>query len=213
MTQEERAKSMGRAIFENLPQFQPGTISHDDYVRMEHDRMDGKVSNAVAWVHDHGLHDAEELRSLLLTVGRIPAVLLFFELGQLGLLPDDALVLVGEVWQMAEFPMRMADPDEWLWLFEEAGYHVDGVPAAKPLGTVTTLYRGAPAEHRLGMSWTGSREVAEWFATRNRESYRMDAQVWCAQVEGWRFLYRTNERKEDEYVIDTVGLEPSPMPE
>lgn len=101
----------------------------------------------VDWVQAHGLTDKDETLSLLVTVGRVPAVNVFMQLFELDLLPDDAAGLVGDVWSMAEYPSRMLDSWEWERLFDWSGYRHDGEPASRPKAPLT-LHRGAPVEYR-----------------------------------------------------------------
>ena len=71
-------------------------------------------------------------------------------------------------WTCAEYPLQCIEDCDWIEMFEWVGYHGNGQRLKRPEGTVR-LYRGTTIEHAPllpGMSWTTSRETAEWFATR-----------------------------------------------
>ncbi|MCW2899516.1 MAG: hypothetical protein JWO67_1781, partial [Streptosporangiaceae bacterium] len=76
---------------------------------------------------------------------------------------DTVTALIGGIWSGAEFPDRHLDRDEWRWLFDVAGFTVDGKPADRPDRPVL-LYRGSVPERRTDWSWTTDRTVAERFA-------------------------------------------------
>ena len=111
---------------------------------------------------------------------------------------------------MAEFPYRMLDLWQWEELFRWSGYRHDG-RLVKPPKAALTLYRGATDDYRDGMSWTSSLEMAEWFVIRNRDVFGFEARVWAATFEPYRLLCRIDDRKEDEYVVDTSGLDIRPL--
>ncbi|MFG3266871.1 hypothetical protein [Streptomyces bobili] len=55
--------------------------------------------------------------------------------------------LIGDVWSSAEFPDRHHDRDTWRWMFDTAGFTVDGKRAPRPTEPMT-LYRGSVPERR-----------------------------------------------------------------
>lgn len=207
MTNERdlRLDSMAEHVFQDVPKLTAGAMTQEQSVEQHLAAQDAKVAGAVEWVQAHGLTDKDETLSLLVTVGRVPAVNVFMQLFELDLLPDDAAGLVGDVWSMAEYPSRMLDSWEWEQLFDWSGYRHDGEPASRPKAPLT-LYRGAPVEYRECMSWTGSRDVAEWFNTRNRDMYGLDSRVWVATVDPWYLLASVGGRQEAEYVVSVDGL-------
>lgn len=71
---------------------------------------------------------------------------------------DDLCGLVVEAWSGAEFPEAQLGRRRWVELFRRADY-------PRPSRSLT-LYRGAVAAQRGGMSWTADPEMARWFATR-----------------------------------------------
>ena len=204
-----RLNSMHAAILGALPQHKEGAFTMEEFLSIERAREEGKVEGALRWVRDSGLQDRDETLSLLLAVGRDSSAHVFVALFEEGLLPEGADALVGDVWSMAEFPCRMLELWQWEEMFQWSGYRHDGRPAERPADALT-LYRGAPARHRGGLAWTASREMAEWFATRNRDQFGWDAKVWTAAVEPWRLLAHIDDRREEEYVVDTVDLDIRP---
>jgi hypothetical protein len=116
-----------------------------------------------------------------------------------------AAVVVASAWSAAEHPQDALHEDEWRYLFEFAGYTVDGVPAPRPTAPVQ-VYRGADEAHRLGWSWTDDRKLAAWFARRWSAG-----QVWTLFAPPYRLLARISDQRpgESEFVVDTTGLDPT----
>lgn len=111
--------------------------------------------------------------------------------------------LIGGIWSGAEFPDRLIDHDDWRYLFQVAGYTVDGVRQLRPTEP-RTLYRGAVPERRTDWSWTWNRDVAERFAAGIRG--RATGVVWRCTVPPAHMLAVNTGREEDEIVVDTRGL-------
>ncbi|WP_370499757.1 hypothetical protein NWT09_22095 [Mycolicibacterium sp. jd] len=113
--------------------------------------------------------------------------------------------IVAEVWCMAEFPAQLLDADDWVMLFEEAGYTEDGKRARRPRKSVT-VYRGCSADRRFGMSWTTDLERARWFA--DRDLGQGIGGVYQAEIApGFLLAYiHEDHRQEAEYVIDPTAL-------
>jgi hypothetical protein len=119
---------------------------------------------------------------------------------------------INDAWCDAEYPLRCLPASSWWELMELAGVErgrtwldkgkVRTIRHKLPL----TLYRGATEEHRAGWSWTSSLAMAQSFATGGLRG-RAQGQVWTAQVEPTRLLARISGRDEDEYLVDTDGLE------
>jgi hypothetical protein len=112
--------------------------------------------------------------------------------------------LIGDVWSSAEFPDRHLDHDTWRWLFDIAGFTVDGKKAPRPTEPLT-LYRGAVPERRTDWSWTRDIEVAEKFAAGS--AGRPPSRVWVCTVPPEHMLAVNTLREEDEVVVDTRGLQ------
>jgi hypothetical protein len=117
---------------------------------------------------------------------------------------DTVTALVGGIWSSAEFPDRYLDHGTWRWLFDVAGFTVDGKAAARPAEPVT-LYRGAVPERRTEWSWSRDRAVAERFAAGLRG--RGTGRLWVCEVPPESMLAVNTERDEDEVVVDTRGLQ------
>lgn len=108
------------------------------------------------------------------------------------------------------FPTLRAPMPTLRWLFEKADRtrlrEANPLPGPGPF----TLYRGVSGPRRVrrvrGLSWTGSLEIARWFADRRALA---DPAVYRVIVTAGRVLAYTNDRAEDEYV---VALDPSDRP-
>ena len=111
--------------------------------------------------------------------------------------------LIGSVWSNAEFPDRYLERDEWRYLFDVAGYTVDGKPALRPTEPVE-LWRGSVPERRGDWSWTADRTVAERFANGMRG--RLPGRIYRVVAPPEALLCCNTERGEAEYVVDTTGL-------
>lgn len=104
---------------------------------------------------------------------------------------------------------RCAVPTEsWRELFAACAYTHDFAVARRPRRwRPYTLYRGATAENRHGLSWTGDIEQARYFA-RHRQAPGADARVWRCRVPADRVLARIVAMSwEDEYVADVRGFD------
>ncbi len=112
--------------------------------------------------------------------------------------------LVGPIWSSAEYPDRELDHNTWRWIFDVAGFTIDGKPAERPAEPLT-LYRGAVPERRTDWSWTRTRAVAERFAAGLRG--RGTGRLWVCTVPPESMLAVNTERDEDEVVVDTRGLQ------
>lgn len=111
--------------------------------------------------------------------------------------------LVGSVWSSAEYPDRELDHDTWRWLFDIAGFTVDGKRAQRPTEPMT-LFRGSVPERRTDWSWSRTRAVAELFAAGPRG--RGKGRLWVCEVPPESMLAVNTGRDEDEVVVDTRGL-------
>lgn len=155
---------------------------------------------------------AEEFFLLSSRVGRNASPALLWELWVRRKLETDAVAeAVGDAWTGAEYPTHALadfageDPGHgrgmWLELFSDAGFNIDGRPATPPRDPLV-LYRGAPEEHRLGLSWTSDLTQARWFADRWRLTTGDPAPVWRFTAPPERVLAIFREaRQEAEYVV------------
>ncbi|UUV32345.1 hypothetical protein NQK81_02505 [Amycolatopsis roodepoortensis] len=116
---------------------------------------------------------------------------------------------VGLAWSNAERPDLALPRDRWRTLFAAAGYTDDGPRVPRPTQPLR-LYRGSVADRRADWSWTDSRDVARTYAAGGFGD-RLPGAIWTAMVEPARVLARNTDREESEYVIDTEGLQISPV--
>jgi hypothetical protein len=116
---------------------------------------------------------------------------------------ETVTALIGGIWSAAEFPDRYLDHDTWRWLFDVAGFTVDGAPAARPDEPVL-LYRGTVPERRTDWSWSTERAVAERFAAGS--GGRPPGRVYLVLAPPEALLCANNGRDEAEFVVDTRGL-------
>ncbi|ODR07319.1 hypothetical protein BHQ21_09595 [Mycobacterium sherrisii] len=121
-------------------------------------------------------------------------------------LPSDQLVkALSDSWVMCEFPEQFMPRRKWLPIFRTVGYHDGASPDEPPEQMV--LWRGGVKKTR--MSWTASRERAEWFQHRF-DHLGPPGKLWTVTVGPDRLLahYHQDCREEDEYVIDPTELRP-----
>lgn len=137
-------------------------------------------------------------------VGRNNEPALLHDLYWSKLIPDGLLpAVVSSAWTAAEYPRRLLSASMWVHLFREAGFTVDGKPAAAP-SEPWTLYRGATTKHKC-MAWTTSLEIAETFAYGGLRGRRR-GRVYTATVQPEHVLAVIGEREEHEVVVDPAGL-------
>jgi hypothetical protein len=147
----------------------------------------------------------EELSRLIGLAGRVNGPDFLAEALVDGKVTNDTVTaLVGEVWSSAEYPDRELDHDTWRWLFDVAGFTVEGQPAARPTEPMT-LYRGSVPERRTDWSWSRDRSVAERFAAGVRG--RAPGRLWVCSAPPAHMLAINTGRDEDEVVVDTRGLQ------
>ena len=122
--------------------------------------------------------------------------------------PDALAPAIEDAWTSGEWPLDVADVDEWLVLFEEVGVinNVLGDETARPR-EAKTLYRGATPDMAARMSWTDRLETAQWFA--DRFGGVLGRKVWTAHVDPSRLLAHFHDEdnpREWEWVVDPRGL-------
>jgi hypothetical protein len=111
--------------------------------------------------------------------------------------------LIGGIWSSAEYPNQDLDRDTWRWLFDVAGFTVDGKAAERPAKPVE-LWRGSVPERSSDWSWSTDREVAQRFADGGRG--RLPGHLYRLVAPPEALLCANTERGEAEYVVDTHGL-------
>lgn len=147
----------------------------------------------------------EELEWLIGLAGRTSGPTFLAEALSEDKITDETVAdLIGGVWSSAEFPDRHLDRDTWRWMFDTAGFTIDGKRAARPDGPMT-LYRGSVPERRADWSWTWTLDVAEKFAAGT--AGRPPSLVWVCTVPPANMLAINTGRAEDEVVVDTRGLQ------
>lgn len=129
--------------------------------------------------------------------------------------PEDIAAGVASAWTMCEWPEQAVDQDLWSMLYAyavedlvDSYLHDDDIRGRDDLPEQVTLWRGAIEDRRLGMSWTGDRKRAEWFAHRFDGMTDKVGKVYQVTVDRELILARFEEgRGEDEYVLDPVYLD------
>lgn len=108
------------------------------------------------------------------------------------------------VWRDAERPGQNYGKRAILRMFKHAGFVMDSdIVDYESLPPMLTVYRGAHAKHKAGLSWTLKRGKAEWFAKRfNLKGHS----VWKTTVDKRKILGWFERRGESEIVVDTRGL-------
>ncbi|MEU9044508.1 MULTISPECIES: hypothetical protein [unclassified Kitasatospora] len=112
---------------------------------------------------------------------------------------------IGHAWSAAEFPDRSLPRESWRQMFRAAGYTRDGVPAPLPPGPVE-LWRGSVPVRRRDWSWTATRAVAQRYAD-GAVAGRPPGRLYRVVAPTGALLSHSTSCNEDEYVIDTRGLQ------
>ncbi|MFJ9474735.1 hypothetical protein ACIRRI_06925 [Streptomyces mirabilis] len=117
---------------------------------------------------------------------------------------ETVTALIGGIWSGAEYPDRHLDRDTWRWLFDVAGFTIDGEPAERPTEPIL-LWRGTVPERRTDWSWTTDRTIAEGYAN-GTAARRPTGRLHVVLAPPEALLAANNGRSEAEYVVDTRGL-------
>jgi hypothetical protein len=120
------------------------------------------------------------------------------------LLPSDLPEAVADAWTMESAPEGRLHTDEWLELFDAAGF-VSDTPSTFAPTEPLRLYRGSSPARVTRMSWTSSPDVASAFAARHTAA-GFAATVFQATVPPENVLGFFNSRSESEFVINTDGI-------
>lgn len=124
--------------------------------------------------------------------------------GEAKITAETVTALIGGIWSGAEYPDRQLDHDTWRWLFNVAGFTVDGAPAPRPTEPIR-LWRGTVPARRTDWSWTTDRSIAEGYAN-GTAARRPTGRLYVLLAPPEALLAANNGRDEAEYVIDTRGL-------
>ncbi len=167
--------------------------------------LPGLYRDEAGYYRYDGTMDAETFSQACTSLNRNEGPALLYDLYPRSIDVAEHPEIVAEVWCMAEFPAQLLDADDWVMLFEEAGYTEDGKRARRPRKSVT-VYRGCSADRRFGMSWTTDLERARWFA--DRDLGQGIGGVYQAEIApGFLLAYiHEDHRQEAEYVIDPTAL-------
>ncbi|WP_435110024.1 hypothetical protein [Nocardiopsis synnemataformans] len=153
--------------------------------------------------------DSGLLGRLLTEVGRVEGPGLVARAWTTGRISDQVLSEhLAAVWSLAEYPDTALPRLVWRRLFDAAGYTVDGVRADRPAGEVV-LWRGSVTERRTDWSWTPDQRVAAQYAAGGVGG-RPLGQLWQVTAPPEALLAFMTTRGEDEYVMDTTGLQVDP---
>jgi hypothetical protein len=91
----------------------------------------------------------------------------------------DLRVLIPDTWLYVDWPERIIGAGNWVRLFRVAGFL--SIPYGLPRpDSAITVFRGATAERRAGMSWTTDIDRADQF--RQRHSWHAPTAVYRAVV-------------------------------
>lgn len=160
------------------------------------------------WLVDRGqLLSVDEWNTAGSRIGRNSTPWLLVMLHVAGLLaPETLSYAVPDAWNLADSPLNVVSRNDWLVLFGEAGFTVDGVRSERPAESVR-LYRGCRPEHRRRWSWTPDPILAHWFADRPQ----VNGVVYEALVSPKAILATFTPsshafRNESESVVVTTGL-------
>jgi hypothetical protein len=92
---------------------------------------------------------------------------------------DDLRSLIPDTWLYVDWPERIIGAGNWVRLFRTAGFLTIPYGLPRP-ERATTVFRGATAERRIGMSWTTDIDRADQF--RQRHSWHAPTAVYRAVV-------------------------------
>lgn len=147
------------------------------------------IDNVLTWMMRLSSEDAPRFAEELIGAMRMPS--------------EVRTTILANAWSRPHFPENILASYEWIQLFDEVGFAVDGKPAPAPTEPLT-LFRGATEAGKEGMSWTTDRAVAERFASGM--VMREPGQVWTATVPPHALLANINGREEAEWVVQPDNL-------
>lgn len=121
------------------------------------------------------------------------------------ILPGTVTAMICHVWSGVEYPQDWLRRVDWMDLFAEAGFTVDGRSAERPTEPVK-LWRGCVPSLRRRMSWTSDREMAEKYATGMLRGRPRGVVHETVAPPNALLCVNHISRQESEYVINTLGL-------
>lgn len=122
-----------------------------------------------------------------------------------------------DFYMLLNFPILSYDLSTWGYVFgmcDRERLLSAGDTLPDDLGSPFTIYRGQDLSEVIGISWTLSRERAEWFAQRNAEHTYEDSETGVIemQVTVDDIMFYNNEREEQEVVVDLDIFDNRPLP-
>jgi hypothetical protein len=113
--------------------------------------------------------------------------------------------LIPETWLYVDWPERIIGADNWIRLFRAAGFLSIPYGLSCPDSAIT-VFRGATAERRAGISWTTDKHRADQF--RQRHSWHAPTSIYQAVVTADAVLALLERRGEGppEVVVDPQML-------
>jgi hypothetical protein len=113
----------------------------------------------------------------------------------------DLRMLIPDTWLYVDWPECIIGAGKWVQLFRAAGFLTISHGLARPDSSLT-VFRGATAERRIGMSWTRDIDRADQF--RQRHSWHAPSAVYRAVVTPHAVLALLERRGEGppEVVVD-----------
>lgn len=120
--------------------------------------------------------------------------------------PEAEAKMVHDIWTYVEWPGQ-EDSRHWRRLFERAGFECDDEDCDVDHTQPVTVYRGAFASHKRGLSWSLDEDRARWFAERGDMSGRgRKMRLYRCVVPADRVYGHHVGRGENEIVCDVRGL-------
>ncbi|HIF9337748.1 TPA: hypothetical protein ACX6RO_001837 [Photobacterium damselae] len=105
--------------------------------------------------------------------------------------------IIDYVWTNCEFPHSNLSVWNSIFMFTDQSPFFNSIEYEK-MDEEITIYRGGLAN---GLSWTGNKEQAIWFANRFKHSDH-EPQVWQLTINKHDIYHYTDSRGEDEFIID-----------
>jgi hypothetical protein len=103
----------------------------------------------------------------------------------------------------AEWPCRYIEPDTWVSVLNRLGWVGDREKPTEPM----RVYRAQVGTEVIGLSWTLSRETAEWFHRRNEMFGFDEISILEMEVDPEYVLAMFEGREGTELLIDPSAVE------
>lgn len=135
---------------------------------------------------------------------RLPLICSWYATGQLS--SDHLAQLLSRWWTHGGYAHAIGwDAEDWIEMFEYADQFLTDTPGQDPPSEPIEVWRGGAPGAALGMSWTTSQDVGEFFAKRNvwRTGH---AELWRSIVSPEFVLGMFSGRNEHEILVNPAGL-------